>query len=73
MKIIKVVAASSLESLENDGADVEDCNIETIKAAKDRAKYLLTEEFRIASESSQRLGYARVLVNGECVADYFGN
>jgi hypothetical protein len=71
-KQITVLAARSLDELEAKGADVEDVHIETVAAAKQRAKYLLTEEFRLTSESSERLGYSRVLVNGQNVADYFG-
>lgn len=67
-----VLAAADIQSLENKGADVEDTYCETAVEARRRARYLLTEEYRLASESSSLLGYSRVLLNGVCVADYFG-
>lgn len=70
-KIIKVLAARSQEQLENDGADVEQ-EFDTLKDARERAKYYLSETFRLTSEASERLGYSQVLVNDECVNDYFG-
>jgi hypothetical protein len=69
---ITILAAADIDTLEEKGADVEDNNFETVASAKKRARYLLTEEYRIASECSTRLGYSRVLVNGKCVADFFG-
>jgi hypothetical protein len=69
-KQIIVLAAGSQERLDSNGADVEEKHCETLTEAKRRARYLLTEEYRIASECSERLGYARVLVNGKCIADY---
>lgn len=66
-----VLAAKDIETLENRGADVEEKHCETGVEARRRARYLLTEEYRVNSESSERLGYSRVLANGTCVADYF--
>jgi hypothetical protein len=71
-KEIVILAAKSQDELEK-GADVEERNCLTVAEAKRRAKYFLTEEYRVASESSERLGYSQVLVNNECVADYFGD
>jgi hypothetical protein len=64
-KQIKVLAARTQDELETKGADVEDVHFETVAEAKKRAKYLLTEAFRHTSESSDRLGYSQMLVNGE--------
>jgi len=69
-KQIKVLAASSQDSLLNDGAAIEQ-QFDTLKDARKHAQYYTSEAFRVASESSQRLGYSQVLVNGECVNDYF--
>jgi hypothetical protein len=70
-KKIVILAAGSQDELENKGAAVaEDASDLTLKAAKARAKYYLTEEYRHVIEASERLGYSQVLVNGECVADY---
>lgn len=71
-KQIIVLAARSQEELAGNGADVEETHFETVAEAKKRAKYLLTDEARIAAEASELLGYSKVLVNGECVADFFG-
>jgi hypothetical protein len=70
-RTITVLAAASLDALEAHGADVEDVHFETVAEAKRRARYLLTEAYRAASESGARLGYARVLVDGECRYDCF--
>ncbi len=70
-KQITVLAAKDVDTLYNRGADVEDAHCETIAEARRRAQYLLTEEYRIASECSCRLGYSRVVVNGAIIADYF--
>jgi hypothetical protein len=70
-KAIEVQAARSQESLEWSGADHWMDGFETVAEAKAKAKHYLTEEYRRVSESSERLGYARVMVDGVCVADYF--
>jgi hypothetical protein len=70
-KTIVVLAAESQEALERLGADVEDIYCETIKQAKQRARYLLTDDYMRDSETSEPLGYSQVRVNGEVVADYF--
>jgi hypothetical protein len=36
-----------------------------VDEAKKRAKYLLTEAFRLTSEASEWLRFSQVLVNGE--------
>lgn len=49
-----------------------DTSADTLAEAKSRARYCLTEEFRLSSEASRRLGYAQVLNQaGECVYDCF--
>lgn len=70
-KVIKVLAAISQESLENKGADVE-MEFDTVKEAKANAMYYTSEAYRVVSESSERLGYSKVLVDGVCVFDHFG-
>jgi hypothetical protein len=68
-KQITILAAATQDQLESKGADVEDTHCQTLAEAKRRAKYLLSAEYQIASESDERLGYARVLVDGECRYD----
>lgn len=68
--VITVVAAVSQEQLENDGCDVEQ-ECQTIAEAKKRAKYYLTEEYKNVAESTTRLRYAQVLVNGTVEYDFF--
>lgn len=70
MKKIVVRAAVSQEALENNGAAIE-MEEETLKAAKTRARYYVTDAYAKASESSTALGYACVLVDGACVFDVF--
>jgi uncharacterized protein (DUF1330 family) len=71
VKVIKVLAAANLDELENDGAAIV-MEFDTVKEAKKHAQYYTSEAFRVVSEASQRLGYSRVTVNGECVYDHFG-
>ena len=71
MREITVLAALNQDSLETNGADVEQTNCETVKEAKIRARYYLTDDFMRVSESATRLTYAQVLINGECIYDYF--
>lgn len=54
------------------GWDAEELHLETIRDAKARAKYFLTDEYRNASEAGERLMYSQVVVNGEVLYDYFG-
>jgi hypothetical protein len=61
-------AARAQDELEAKGADVEDVHFETLAEAEKRAKYLLTETFRLTSESADRLGFSQVLVNGKWVS-----
>ena len=69
-KII-VKAARTQEYVENGQCDVV-FEFDTLKEARTRAKYYLSDDYRRTSESSERLGYSAVFVNGECVNDYFG-
>lgn len=69
-KKIVVVAAVSRQQLENDGCDV-DQECETIAEAKRRAKYYLTEEYMNVCESTTRLGYSQVKVDGVVEYDFF--
>lgn len=68
-KVIKVLAAINQEGILNDVHT--ETEWETIKTAKAKAKYYLSEEYMRVCESATRLGYAQVLVNGDCIADYF--
>jgi hypothetical protein len=70
-KTIVVLAADSQEALEARGAEIE-FTFDAIKEAKAKAKYYLTEEYMNVCESSSRLGYSQVVVNGEVAYDYFG-
>lgn len=70
-KKIVVLAAVSQEDLDKRGADVDEI-CDTIAQAKRRAKYFLTEDFMNACETTTRLGYAQVVVNGEVHSDFYG-
>lgn len=69
-KLITVEAARTQAQVENGQCDLVQ-EFDTIAEAKERAKYYLTEQFMRVSEANETLDYARVIVNGECVADYF--
>lgn len=72
MKTIVVLAVTTQERLERDGADVVDEHCQTITEAKKRARYYLTEAYMNSAESTTMLGYAQVKVNGVVEYDYFG-
>jgi hypothetical protein len=72
MKQIIVAAAETQEIFEASGPKFEETHCQSIKEAKNRAKYLLTVEYQNVIEASQPLGYSQVLVNGECLYDFFG-
>jgi len=69
-KVITVQAAVNQYALESNGADVE-YDVDTTLEAKYRGRYYCTRDYMRDCESTVRLTYARVLVNGECVWDYF--
>ena len=64
-KQIKVLAARTQDETETKGTDVEDVHFDMVAEAKKRAKYLLTEAFRLTSEASDWLRFSQVPVNGE--------
>jgi hypothetical protein len=68
MKTILVLAAPSQAVLDNDGASVES-KADTLKEAKQRARYYLTADYAKTTEMAEPFGYARVLVDGENVFD----
>lgn len=69
-KQIEVRAAKTQQDVLNHQCDLVN-TFETVAAAKRQAKYYLTTEYQRVSEASEPLGYAQVVVNGECVVDYF--
>lgn len=71
MKTITVLAARTQLLLEDGQCDVVDTNCGTVTEARHRARYLLTDEAMRNAEASQPLGYSQVVVDGQCVADYF--
>ena len=71
IKTITVRACRNFDSHDR-GWDTEETHLETVRDAKARAKYFLTDEYRNASEASERLMYAQVVVNDEVLHDYFG-
>lgn len=69
-KQIEVRAAKSQQQVLDHQCDIVD-QFDTIGEAKKRAKYYLTDDYQRIIESSEPMRYAQVVVNGECVADYF--
>lgn len=70
MKTIFVLAGESQEDVLNGQCSVShECD--TVKEARDRAKYVLTDAFQQSCEMARPLGYSQVVVNGECRYDYF--
>ena len=70
LPMITVRAYQSFEDM-NSGCDIES-EFDTIREAKQRAKYYLSEEFRISAEASKRLTYAQIInADGVCIEDFF--
>jgi hypothetical protein len=65
--IRQILCLASTASLESGFAIFQHSNQQSILAVYKRAKYLLTEAFRLTSESLDRLGCSQVQVNGEQV------
>jgi len=67
---IEVRAARTQQQVLDHQCDiVQPCD--TIGEARKRAKHYLTDEYQRVIESSEPMGYAQVVVNDECLADYF--
>lgn len=69
-KIIEVRAARSQEDVLNHQCDIVD-QFDTIAEAKRKARYYLTDEYQQVIEASEPMRYAQVVVNDECLYDYF--
>ncbi len=67
----EIRAAHTQEDVLNGQCDVAGDFQDTLKEAKVRARYLLTDEYQQAAEMQRPLTYAQVLRDGECVADFF--
>ena len=70
-KTITVLAASTQRDVLEKNCDVEYTHFETLKEARERAKYILTDDHMRHIESSVPMNYSQVILNGECVSDYF--
>jgi len=72
MAQITILAGRDQDAVLNRQADVEDTHCQTMREAKARARHLLTEDYRLVSEASERMMYAAVYRDGVCMEDYFG-
>jgi len=70
MKTITVLAAHTQAAVLNHQCDIVE-SFDTIKEARAYAKRTLTDECMRQNEMSTPICYAQVVVNGECVSDYF--
>lgn len=69
-KEIEVRAATTQQRVLDGKCDIVD-SFDTIREAKARAKYYLTDEYQRVVEAAEPLKYAQVVVDDGCVADYF--
>lgn len=69
-KRIEVRAGYTQSAVLNDECDVVN-EFDTIGEAKRKAKYYLTDEYQHVIESSRPMQYAQVVVNGECLCEYW--
>jgi hypothetical protein len=71
---IRVLVARSMEAVDDGQCDdVRDCD--TIKEAKEFARYSLTAAYQASNEFSEPMNYARVMADEDgrdvCVHDFF--
>jgi hypothetical protein len=69
-KQIEIQAAQTQTQVleqQSDFVEVED----TIKEAKARVKRITSKEWQELTEMSEPIRYAQILVDGECLYDYF--
>lgn len=69
-KQIEVVASYDQTSVLNGRGNIHQ-TFDTIGEAKRYAKRCLTDEFQALIEASEPQRYSQVIVDGDCVADYF--
>ena len=70
-KVIELEVADTQTNVERGQCDICE-TFDTIKEARARAKLWLDPEFyRRASETDNVMRYARIMVNGECLYDFF--
>lgn len=69
-KKIEVHAARTQRRVLDGQCDVVD-EFDTIGEAKRKAKHYLTDEYQNLIEASEPMQYSQVVVNGECLYDYF--
>lgn len=69
-KTIEVRAARTQFAVVNHQCDIVD-SFDTIGEARRAAKYYLTDSYQQVIESSEPMRYSQVVVNSECVADFF--
>lgn len=48
-----------------------DLTFDTVKEAKAKAKYWVSKDYPKFNEGTREFDYTQVVVNGECIADYF--
>lgn len=71
MKTITVLAFQSWQDFHNQSGAVAESTFDTLREARARARYYLTDAFQASGELAAPLHYSQVLVDGECVSDYF--
>jgi hypothetical protein len=67
---IEVRAARTQSAVLNHQCDVVE-EFDTIGLAKRYARYYLTDTYQTVIESSEPMRYAQVVVDSECLYDYF--
>lgn len=65
-----VKAARTQEKVEAGQCDVS-CAADTLKEAKAKAKYMLSEEWARAAEMSEPFGYVAIVRDGELIDELF--
>ena len=70
MKKIEILAARTQTDVLNHQCDIVE-DSDTIKEAKARIKRFMSKEWQQMAEMSEPIRYAQIMVDGECLYDFF--
>jgi hypothetical protein len=68
--LIEVCAGYTKEAVLEDRSDVVFRFSQTVREAKRRARYYLTDGYKLRTAHAEPLVYSQVRVDGKCVADF---
>jgi hypothetical protein len=70
-KKIEVLASQTQTQVLEGQCAIAENHFDSIKEAKARVKYVMSKQYQNVAEMSEPIRYAQIVVNGECLYDYF--